>query len=90
MPYYAWEFCNEKLVCWENRLKDIKQSVEVMRERYNVGVNFRHVHTSENPADLISRGVSQKKFTTQFKFWLSVPLWLAGDHISWLVNELNC
>ena len=47
-----------------NRLKDIKQSVEVRRESYNVGVNFRYVHTSENPDDLISRGISQEKLKT--------------------------
>ena len=57
--------------------------MEVMR------IDFRYVHTSENPADLISRGVFQGNFKMQFKFWLSGPFSLAGDHISLPVNKLN-
>ena len=42
----------------------------------NIGM-WRHVRSEDNPADIISRGVSAEKFMSS-KLWWSGPAWVAG------------
>ena len=53
-------------------------------------VKFNYVNTNDNPADLITRGMSLDKFKAQFLFWLLVPSWLSGEALQWPASELGC
>ena len=48
------------------------------------------VNTNDNPADLITRGVSLNKFKAQFLFWLHGPSWLVSEALQWPASELGC
>ena len=56
----------------------------------NIHVKFNYVNTDDNPADLITRGVSLDKFKAQFLFWLHGPSWLVGEVLQWPASELSC
>ena len=52
---------------------------EITKLNKSIHVKFNYVNTNDNPADLITRGVSLDKFKAQFLFWLHGPSWLVGD-----------
>ena len=64
---------NSKITYVQNRVKSIRES----------GVNFQflHVPTSENPGDLVTRGISLKQFRKS-TLWMHGPEWLS-DCNSW-------
>lgn len=64
--------------------------MEGIREKHNAKTSFKYMNTSENPADVIIRGISLEKFKAQFDFWVSGPSWLSGNQINWPASELNC
>ncbi|XP_064479124.1 uncharacterized protein LOC135392337 [Ornithodoros turicata] len=63
-----------------NRVTEIQQKVEKDRWRY--------VGTEANPADLLTRGTSSKKFL-QSKLWWKGPPWLAESDDKWPSPEVN-
>ena len=46
--------------------------------------------TDQNPADLLTRGLSLNKFKDLLQFWTYGPEWLKTADSDWPVNELNC
>ena len=73
-----------------NRLKDIQlMKVEILN-KYSISIKFKYVSTSDNPADLLSHGLSFNKFEEQFKFWVSGPKWLNVSPVEFPMSELNC
>ena len=44
---------------------------------------FKYVNTSDNPVDLITRGITLDKFRSELQFWLTGPEWLIGENINW-------
>ncbi|GFW65681.1 putative RNA-directed DNA polymerase from transposon X-element [Trichonephila clavipes] len=50
--------------------------------------NWRHVPGRKNPADVLSRGCSERHLLESK--WFGGPEWLLGDAVSWPTNELQC
>jgi len=79
-----------KSIFARNRLKDVLQMKDQIAARYGLETNFRYIHTSQNPADLITRGMSLKRFKSVFNFWFSGPSWMEGGGTAWPVQNLSC
>ena len=52
---------------------------EITREK---NVEFRYIHTKENPADLPSRGLSSNELKGNSLWWKG-PEWLTHNQVSW-------
>ncbi|KAL7630818.1 UNVERIFIED_CONTAM: hypothetical protein RMT77_018969 [Armadillidium vulgare] len=79
-----------------NRLKDVSTMINNIKVKYNIKFCFHYVHTDINPADLLTRGVSYKKFMENIDLWLYGPTWLNKDLDNWpnypllsVVPEIN-
>ena len=51
-----------------------------------VNMQILYVPSNENPADLLTRGISFKKFKKQLCFWLNGPVWMMYQD-SWPVQK---
>ncbi|XP_076220952.1 uncharacterized protein LOC116434377 [Nomia melanderi] len=60
--------------------------VEIDREKTN-GADWRHVPTSDNPADLISRGQHPEEFLLP-SIWQQGPEWLKRKESSWPITNI--
>ena len=49
-----------------------------------------YVPSENNPADMITRGLSIDKFKQQLEVWVSGPEWLRSTPVDWPKSELNC
>ena len=49
-----------------NRVKDINKMKTELSNKYNVPINYHFVPTSQNPADMLTRGLSFDKFEQNF------------------------
>ena len=63
----------------------VKNRVHRIRE-LAVNMQILYVPSNENPADLLTRGISFKKFKKQLKFWLNGPVWMMYQD-SWPVQK---
>lgn len=57
-----------------NRVANIQEKTSDMK--------WRHISTLDNPADLLSRGVSPAELTDNIKWWIG-PVWLVKDYNYW-------
>ena len=73
-----------------NRLKDIQFKKSEILTKYSISIKFKYVSTSDNPADMMSRGLSLNKFKDKFKSWVSGPKWLNVSPVEFPTSELNC
>ena len=73
----------------KNRLKDISMMTQELKVKYNLDIVFKYVPTDQNPADLLTRGLSLNKFKDPLQFWTYGPEWLKTADSDWPVNELN-
>ena len=80
---------NSRNVFVSNRLKDINVLKEEVLSRLGVSVVYKYVPTDNNPADLITRGLTLKKFRDNMQFWIRGPSWLSMDP-SWPESDLKC
>lgn len=80
--------CKNKFVI--NRLKEINVIKEEISNEFNISVKFKYVPSEDNPADLLSRGLSFKKFSKCLDFWTKGPTWLQSSPIIFPENDLKC
>ena len=73
-----------------NRIKDIKKNINEASENYNVNIQFKYVPSGDNPADMLSRGISLDKFKEQIEFWLHGPDWIRGPTVQWPSSDYGC
>ena len=73
-----------------NRIKDIQVMLGELKTTHNLNVNFKYVPTRENPADLLTRGLTLAAFKQDLDFWLKGPTWLQGDSVKWPNSNLEC
>lgn len=52
--------------------------------------SFWYVLTTENPADLITRGLTLERFKTCIQFWCHGSDWLCSGITLWAIQELPC
>ena len=50
---------------------------------YNLPIMFHYVYTEQNPANLITRGLSYNKYLNNMKFWLEGSEWLTNNFENW-------
>ena len=74
----------------KNRIKDIKVMVDDIGRNYNIEVKFKYVSTQENPADLLTRGLTFDQFNDNLKFWFNGPDWINKNPIVYPVSNLEC
>ena len=65
-----------------NRLKDIQERIEKLHD-LGFYLVFKYVNTSDNPADLITKGITLDKFRSELQFWLTGAECLIGEDINW-------
>ena len=73
-----------------NRIKDIKKNISDAAATYNVNISFKYVPTGDNPADMLSRGVTLDKFIENLDEWLHGPQWIRGDTAQWPSSDYGC
>ena len=73
-----------------NRIKDVKKLVSDAITTYNVPISFKYVPTGDNPADMLSRGITLLKFKEQLEIWLHGPDWIRGATVQWPSSEYGC
>ena len=73
-----------------NRIKDIKKMKNDILNEFNIDIQFKYVPTADNPADLLTRGLSLVSFKQNLDFWLKGPNWIRSEDIKWPVSELRC
>ena len=72
-----------------NRLKEISQITDALKEK-GIQISFHYVPSSENMADIVSRGVSLSKFQNDSETWLRGPSWLKKHVRNWPTGQLGC
>ena len=66
-----------------NRILELKTLEDGLQENFSLPVHYSYVNTSHNPADLITKGLTFKKFSANLKFWQNGPEWLSNDFSNW-------
>ena len=67
----------------KNRVLEVVGLVENFMSEFNLPINYHYVNTDQNPADLVTRGLSYNKYLSVRKFWLEGPEWLTNDFKKW-------
>ena len=57
----------------KNRLKDIQVMIKEIKDKYNLDILFKYVHIKDNPADMLTRGMTLDKFNANKEKWLHGP-----------------
>ena len=73
-----------------NRIKDIHEMQQELSEKFKIPVHLRYVPTDQNPADLLTRGLTLDIFKKNFDFWIHGPEWIRKDIVVWPVSNLSC
>ena len=66
-----------------NRILDASSLKLDLENKFHIPVSFHYVNTEENPADLVTKGLSYNKYLSKRKFWLEGPQWLSNDFNQW-------
>src|ERR1700755_2261405 len=72
----------------KNRLKDIELAKTEIISEFKVPIFFRYTDTNSNPADLLTKGISFKKFNELKHFWEHGPPFLSNNFADWPVHDL--
>jgi hypothetical protein len=67
----------------KNRIKDLVSLTDNITNKYKIPFKYSYVNTTENPADLLTRGISFKKFVENFSLWTQGPCWLSNVFEEW-------
>ena len=62
-----------------NRVLEVDSLKNEIIKDFQLPVVYHYVNTLENPADMITRGLSYNKYLSKIKFWLEGPVWLTND-----------
>ena len=74
----------------KNRLEDVHQTITELKEEKSLSVKFRYVHTDQNPADLLTWGITSEKFQQNLRLWSLGLEWLSKSLIECPTSELQC
>ena len=73
-----------------NRVKDITSFLDQIEAEFNIKCRFRYVPTDLNPADLLTRGLSLKEFSSKIRFWSHGPEFLNQINLIWPIANGGC
>ena len=74
----------------KNRVKDIMSMKSELEVKHKLKISFSYVQTSENPADLCTRGISTREFKSKFPYWMKGPTWISNNLSDVPKNDLSC
>lgn len=85
-------WCDSEIVCWWLRNKKplkvfVGNRVERIHEATQ-GMQWRHVRTHDNPADLVSRGITPRELAHSSLWWHG-PDWLRSPAAEWPVSPID-
>ena len=66
-----------------NRVLEVDSLKNEIIKDFQLPVVYHYVNMLENPADMITRGLSYNKYLSKIKFWLEGPVWLTNDFENW-------
>ena len=73
-----------------NCIKDAKLIINNIELNYNLTVQCKYVPTTENPGDLLTRGLTFDRFRECLDFWIHGPTWMRSPSVVWPTSELRC
>lgn len=73
----------------KNRIKDAVQMKNDLESENQISISYKYVNTTENVADMITRGLKTKEFINNLSTWAHGPTWL-NDQSKWPIHELRC
>ena len=73
-----------------NRIRDVHRMKKDLFDQYGIQINFKYVSTDENPADLLTRGLSLDQFKQNLEFWMHGPKWIQSTNVVWPSHDLSC
>jgi len=73
-----------------NRLKQIHEVVASVNTEYLFTVHWKYVTSEDNPADMITKGITPELFARRLNFWIHGPQFITLDSDAWPVNRLPC
>ena len=79
-----------KNVFTANRVSDVLRMKSDFKSKHGINVEFRYVQSSENPADMLTRGMTIEKFRDNFSTWMTGPSWLSESPLVWPESKLGC
>lgn len=82
-----------KIIFARNRLKDIIQTSRGLDSHYELRSHFMYVAITQNPVDLITRGLARKNFRFYLEFWLRNGIHLLPTQILLCLDtqsQLDC
>ena len=74
----------------KNRIKDINLMLDELQFKFTTSIHFKYVSSTENPADILTRGLSFDKFQSIFDFWIHGPTWIRSESVTFPVSNLDC
>ena len=66
-----------------NRILEVDGLISRFEEEFKLPITYRYVHTEQNPADLLTKGLSYNKYLQNRKLWLEGPDWLTNEFDKW-------
>lgn len=84
------DIVKNKKVFVANRIKDIKKMKADIFAEFSVEIQFKYVPTAENPADLLTRGLSLESYKQNLDVWLKGPTWIRLPEVKWPTSDLKC
>jgi len=84
------ECVKSKNICARNRVKDITKLRQEIKTNHNVECKFKYIPTDQNPADMVTRGISFKEYGQKLDFWLHGPSFFLCVPEQWPDRELGC
>ena len=79
-----------KNVFARNRIIDISNLRAELKTKYALTCNFTYLPSEENPADLLTRGISKAKWVEKMDFWVHGPNFFRNELKDWPKRNLNC
>ena len=73
-----------------SRVKDINDMKNQIEKNSDFRIKYKYVYTTDNSADLISKGIIIAKFENVYEFWSHEPHWVIKDEKEWPTSRLEC
>ena len=67
----------------KNRILEADCLKDELTKQFKLNVVYHYVNTEDNPADLVTKGLSYNQFLKKFKFWMEGPEWLTNEFSDW-------
>ena len=72
----------------KNRISEVNGLIKALEDEFEMPIMFKYVHTNQNPANLLTRGISYDKYLRNRNLWLKGPSWLTNEFKDWPKSPL--